>query len=413
MAGISQRIAFVHLTSRARQTTVATLSVVFGVSMYVFMNSFMSGVNNLQNDLAFSTLAHVRVYNDEPSAPRALLDERSDRTLVYVRNKKKQLLSEGIRNSTESMAALEHHPSIRAVAPEVNFVGYFQSGAIKIEGTVSGVDVGRADSVFGSAAYMTEGSWAMLKHRPDGIVIGVTLAENLGVGMNGGVQVVTSEGVARALRVVGISKYSIESVDARKAFVNIDIARQMTARNSDFATDLQIRIQDFSVARQVANSLAPVLQYTVEPWSAASEQLEAGSRLRDIIAFAVSGAILIVAGFGIYNIMNMTVNERLREIAILNAMGFNSSDIVTIFLLQSVIIGLLGGVAGITIGFGISAYVDGLAFPVASIGTYPIAYDPSDYIMAAIAGLGTTFVAGFLPAYKASRVDPVAILRGT
>ncbi len=413
MTSTSQKIAFVHLTSRTRQTAVATLSVVFGVSMYVFMNSFMSGVNSLQNDLAFSTLAHIRVYNDEPAEPRLLFEKRADIGLVHVRNQRKQLLSDGIRNSTETMAVLEHHPSVMAVTPEVNFAGYFQSGAIKIEGSVSGVDAVRADSVFSSTAYMADGSWGALKHRPDGIVIGVTLAKNLGVRINDGVQVVTSEGVTRALRVVGISKYSIESVDARKAFVNIATARQMTARNSDFATDLQIRIEDCSHARQVANGLAPALPYTVEPWPAASEQLEAGSQLRDIIALAVSGALLIVAGFGIYNIMNMTVNERLREIAILNAMGFNSHDIVTIFLLQSVIIGILGGVAGITVGFGISVYVDGLSFPVASIGTYPIAYDPADYVMAAVAGLSTTFIAGFLPAYKASRIDPVAILRGT
>ncbi len=314
---------------------------------------------------------------------------------------------------TELESEAEAEKNEAAVAPEVNFGAYIQSGAIKIEVTVSGVDAARADSVFSSSDYMMEGRWEALGHRPDGIVIGVTLADNLGVTMNDGVQVVTAEGVTRALRVVGISKYSIESVDARKAFINIGTARQMTARNSDFATDLQIRIDHYGQARQVASHLRPALQYTVEPWPAASEQLEAGSQLRDIIALAVSAAILIVAGFGIYNIMNMTVNERLREIAILNAMGFNSNDIVTIFLLQSVIIGLLGGVAGITLGFGISAFVDGLAFPVASLGTYPIAYKTWDYVMAIVAGLTTTFIAGFLPAYKASRVDPVAILRGT
>jgi ABC-type antimicrobial peptide transport system permease subunit len=54
--------------------------------------------------------------------------------------------------------------------------------------------------------------------------------------------------------------------------------------------------------------------------------------LRDIIAIAVSLTILIVAGFGIYNIMNMTVNEKIKEIAILKAMGFNGNDVIEIFL---------------------------------------------------------------------------------
>ncbi|MEO1171157.1 MAG: FtsX-like permease family protein [Myxococcota bacterium] len=402
-------IAFVHLTSRAKQTLIAMLSVVFGVSVYVFMNSFMTGVNDLQNDLAFSTLAHIRVSNDEPSEPRDLYQD----AIAFVHSEKKQLLSEGVRNATETIDTLRRHPEVQAIAPEVNFAGTLQSGSIRLEATVSGVEAARADAVFDASEYTVEGSWRALATRPDGIVLGVTLAENLGVGLGEGVLVSNRDGVQRNLRVIGISKYSIESVDGRKAFIHIGTARQMSARNSDFASDLQIRLTDFDRARQVATRLESTVEYTVEPWQAASGQLEAGSQLRDIIALAVSAAILIVAGFGIYNIMNMTVSERLREIAILNAMGFNSRDIVQIFLLQAVIIGLVGGLGGLSVGYALSAIIDDLPFPVASLGTYPIAYEMSVYVMALVAGLSTTFVAGFLPAYKASRVDPVAILRGT
>ncbi|MEM6730028.1 MAG: ABC transporter permease, partial [Myxococcota bacterium] len=98
-----QKIAIVHLTSRSRQTAVAMLSVVFGVSMYVFMNSFMTGVNQLQNDLAFSTLAHLRVYNDEPAEPRALLSGGDDNVVARVRNAKKLVLTDGIRDSTATL----------------------------------------------------------------------------------------------------------------------------------------------------------------------------------------------------------------------------------------------------------------------------------------------------------------------
>jgi lipoprotein-releasing system permease protein len=94
-------------------------------------------------------------------------------------------------------------------------------------------------------------------------------------------------------------------------------------------------------------------------------------------------------------------------------MGFDSGDIVIIFLLQSVVIGLFGGVLGTTLGLTISVIVDNSAFPVATLETYPIAYEASNYVMAFVSGLLTTFIAGFLPARKASRVDPVDILRGT
>ena len=144
----------------------------------------------------------------------------------------------------------------------------------------------------------------------------------------------------------------------------------------------------------------------------ANGQLDAGNELRNIIAIAVSLTILLVAGFGIYNIMNMTVNEKIKEIAILKAMGFAGRDVVQIFLSQSLIIGLLGGLVGMGFGYVVSAVVNHVPFEIATLTTLPVAFRPIDYIMAISFGLITTFVAGYLPAKKASQVDPVAIIRG-
>ena len=150
----------------------------------------------------------------------------------------------------------------------------------------------------------------------------------------------------------------------------------------------------------------------MEAWQTANGQLDAGNELRNIIAIAVSLTILIVAGFGIYNIMNMTVNEKIREIAILKAMGFEGRDIVQIFLTQSVIIGLFGGLAGIILGYVFSMIIDHMPFEIAMLETLPIAYRPRDYAMGFLFGLITTFLAGYLPARKAAQVDPVDIIRG-
>jgi lipoprotein-releasing system permease protein len=110
--------------------------------------------------------------------------------------------------------------------------------------------------------------------------------------------------------------------------------------------------------------------------------------------------------------MNMTVNEKIKEIAILKAMGFDGSDIVEIFLVQSIIIGVVGGLAGILLGFIVSTSVNNVPFKVATLETLPMVYDIKDYISAFIFGLIMTFLAGYLPAKKASKVDPVQIIRG-
>ena len=110
--------------------------------------------------------------------------------------------------------------------------------------------------------------------------------------------------------------------------------------------------------------------------------------------------------------MNMTVSEKIKEIAILKAMGFEGRDIIEIFLIQSIVIGLLGGLSGVIFGTIVSVSVNQIPFEIASIETLPMAYTTADYLSAFGFGILTTLIAGYLPAKKASKVDPVAIIRG-
>ncbi|MEL6804157.1 MAG: FtsX-like permease family protein, partial [Bacteroidota bacterium] len=188
--------------------------------------------------------------------------------------------------------------------------------------------------------------------------------------------------------------------------------RQLLAHNRSYATELLINIDDYNEARDVASNIAQITEYKVEPWQVGNSQLDSSSLLRDIIAISVSLTILIVAGFGIYNIMNMTVNEKIKEIAILNAMGFSGKDVIEIFLLQSIIIGFMGGITGLIFGNIIVQIIDRVPFEIGTMTTLPVSYRTSDYLMAFGFGLIITFIAGYLPARKASKVDPVEILRG-
>jgi lipoprotein-releasing system permease protein len=258
---------------------------------------------------------------------------------------------------------------------------------------------------------MVEGNWETLDYRNDGIILGIGLANKLGVGLNENISLSTSDGITKNYEVIGLIEFTIANIDDRKGFMRISSVRQLLSKNLSYVSDIQVNIRDYSNAREVAQTLKPVTSYKVEAWQEASGQLEVGSELRDVIAISVSIAILIVAGFGIYNIMNMTVNEKLKEIAILKAMGFEGFDIVQIFLTQSIIIGILGGISGILFGFIISVIIDHTPFNLAVLDTYPIAYNASDYLMSFMFGFITTFTAGYLPAKKASNVDPIKIIR--
>ncbi len=412
LTSVNFKISATYITSNVKQTVVAVLSVTFGISMYVFMNSFMTGVNNSQNDLAFSTLAHVRIYNDGPTDNSDLIKKINPQIVANIRNAKVIQYTDGIKNSHQLVSFARSRPMTKAATTQVNINVFFKNGSAKLNGLLSGVEVENENRLFGTSDYLIQGEWSKLKVRNDGVIVGSGLAKTMGLKMNDNLNLVTPDGIAKNYKVIGIFETTIAATDKTKAYININAARQLLAKNQDYVTDIQINSLDYNLAGSLAATIAPFTSYKVESWDIANGQLKAASNLRDIIAIAVSLTILLVAGFGIYNIMNMTVNQKIKEIAILKAMGFSGKDVTEIFLTQAIVIGFLGGIAGMLFGYIVAVAVNHVPFPIANLKTLPMAYESTDYILSFSFGLITTFIAGYLPARKASRIDPVAIIRG-
>jgi len=409
---INNRISKIHLTSNIKQTIVAMLGVTFGISMYVFMTGFMTGVNNAQNDLAFSSLAHIRVYNDRPADNTNIAAKVFPNSVINLHNAKIIKYTDGIKNSNIILDALKAQKDITGVTTQVNINVFFKNAGNKVNGSVSGVDVVNENKVFNTSKYITEGNWNELKQRTDGIFVAVDLAKNLSLKVNDNLNILTSDGISKNYKVIGLFKTDVASIDKSKAYININAARQLIGANQTYVTDIQINIKDYNKTENIINKIAPIIPYKTESWQIANQQLVAGSSLREIIAIAVSLVILLVAGFGIYNIMNMTINQKIREIAILKAIGFSGPDVTQIFLTEAIVIGIIGGFTGLGFGYLIANLVNKIPFEVAGLHTLPMAYTLKDYILAFMFGLVTTFIAGYIPARKASKIDPVTIIRG-
>ena len=409
----NKKISWVHLTSKIKQLLVAVLSVTFGISMYVFMNSFMSGVNDAQAQITFTSMSHIKIYNDLATEVPVLLPQPKDsNTIVMVNNARNIRYSEGIKNAEPIIEAVSKYKEVTSATVQLNQNVFIRNGVTKYSVSLSGIDIDNENQVFNTSQYMIAGNFFDLKKQNDGIFIGSKLAKNLGVNMGDNVNIVTSDGISKIFKIIGIFETGSAGTDRGKAMISIRTARQLFSKNKNYATDILINIDNFKKATEVAKKMSGVTNYKIESWQEGNSQLDSANIIRDLLAIAVSFTILIVAGFGIYNIMNMTVNEKIREIAILKAMGFNGKDIVEIFLTQSIVIGVIGGVSGLLLGYNISLIVNSIPFKIASFDSLPINFNPSDYILAFFFGLIITIIAGYLPARKASKVDPVSILRG-
>lgn len=409
----NQKIARKYLTSRVRQLLVAVLSVTFGISMYVFMNSFMAGVNNAQTQITFTSMPHIKIYNDLPVSVKSILPPSNDsNTVSMVSNARNIKYTEGIKNARAIKDVLLNISEIAGITEQLNQNVFIRNGVTKSSANLSGIETIGENQLFETSKYLTAGNLSELDKRSDGIILGTGLARTIGVNTGNNVLITTSDGISKNFKVIGLIETGAGAADKTKAMVSIQTARQLFSKNKSYATEVLVNINDYNKAQAIAEKISHLTEYKVEAWQDGNAQLDSANVLRDIIAVAVALTILIVAGFGIYNIMTMTVNEKIKEIAILKAMGFNGKDVIEIFLTQSVVIGFIGGLVGAFLGNIIVRIVDRVPFQIGTMDTLPVEYDVTDYVLAFCFGIIITFIAGYLPARKASKVDPVAILRG-
>ena len=138
--------------------------------------------------------------------------------------------------------------------------------------------------------------------------------------------------------------------------------------------------------------------------------------VRNIIMYTVVSAVLLVAAFGIYNVISTVVLEKQRDIAILKSMGFHARDVQTIFLFEGSILGILGCVAGLPLGATLMSILMQVRFkpPGSSeVISMPIDWGWKQFAIAGGFAFLAATIAAFLPARKAATVRPIDILRGS
>ncbi|HMQ74691.1 MAG TPA: ABC transporter permease [Flavobacteriales bacterium] len=410
-------IALTLLRAKLRQSIVAAVGVMFSITMFVALLGFMNGLNDLLDGLILNRTPHVRLYNELQATPEQPVQVADGDTAAhhFIRSVKPKDDLPRLRNAEAIMQAMERDPRVMAVSPRLVAQVFFNVGTVDLNGQVNGIDVMQEIRYYRFADYLTQGDPHDLATGNNTIVLGKGLADMMAADIGETVQVTTATGDRAMLRVVGIFQSGIADYDKVQCYANIKTVQKLLARPGSYYTDINLKLHDLNAAPAMARELATRFKVDAVDVQTANAQFETGSDVRSIISYAVGVVLLIVAGFGIYNILNMMIYEKLDAIAILKATGFSGSDVRRIFLLLSMIIGLVGGVTGLLGGFTMQTVIDNVPFETAALPTtktFPIDYDPQYYIIAVSFALLTTWIAGWFPARKAAQVDPVEIIRG-
>lgn len=408
-------IARTHMVSKLKQTVIAALGVTFGIGSYITLVSFMTGLNHMLDNLILNQTPHIHIYNEiEPSKeqPVSLYDEFRN-SLNVVHSIKPKQSQKKIHNARPLIDHLNKDKRVKGALPQVKTQIFYIAGSIELGGNLTGVDILKEADLFNLKDYIVEGTPNDLNNTTNGIILGAGVAEKMSLEIGDRVQINTINGEIFPLKVVGIYQSGISEIDNIQSFTNLKTIQRLLGEPENYITDINVKLYDIEEALPMSKEIENQFSLTAIDIKTANAQFETGTNIRNLITYAVSLTLLIVAGFGIYNILNMLIYEKMNDIAILKATGFSGRDVQLIFMSQALIIGLIGGILGLIIGYVLSVVISNTPFnteALPTIETYPVNFNPWFYLIGISFAIVATFFAGYWPSLRAKKIDPVRII---
>lgn len=409
------KISLRHLFAKKRQTIVAMLGVMFGIAVFIFQAGLMSGFQMTFIEQTVNTTANIRIYNEANNKRPSILSKiDSLRNYPLVRNQKPKNEEPKLRNGKQIIELLEKDKNITGISPFLGSPAIFKMGVAQMSGRVSGVDIVKENILFNVQKNNVEGNILKLQTIPNGIILGQGLADLLGAKMGDNLNVISPAGVTLEMKVVGINRSGLTEVDKTRAYINLRNAQKLLRVDGSYITDINIKLKDIDKAGELAKLYEKKFGYKALDWKEANANIFGIFKIQNMITYLVIVSILIVSGFGIFNILMMIIYEKMPDIAILKAVGYKDKDIVKIFLTESLLIGIVGGVLGLLLGFTMQQVVGSIKMDVkgfVSMEYLRFNSSPVFFIFAYFFALVVTAIAGYIPARKASKIDAIDIIR--
>ena len=400
-------VALRYLLARRKQAFISLISLIsavgvaVGVMALIIALALMTGLQRELRDRILGSAAHVYVWK----------------------------LGQGFPDYEAEARQLRQQPAVVGAAPAVLGKAIISSSRSEGFVTVKGIDPTLEASVTNLPAALEAGSLEALTPDEDdplsGILIGRDLSTALGASVGDTVTLLTPQGTltpsgmtprVRRFHVVGIFSLGLYEFDAAYAFVALPVALRLFDR--EYPEFLQLRVSDIYQAPAIADRLAETLgpEYVTQDWSDLNRSLFSALWLEKMAISITIGLIVMVAALNIVASLVLLVMEKNRDIAILKTMGAGGRSIRWIFMLQGLIIGLVGTTAGAAAGYVVSTVADRyqlirLPIDVYQIAHVPFVIEPWDFLIVVASAVVTCFVATVYPSRQAARLDPAQALR--
>ena len=398
-------VALRYLLARRKQafisliSLISVLGVAVGVMALLIALALMTGLQGELRDRIVGSAAHVYVFKVG-----------------------------GVTDTESDMKRLLAVPRVRGAAPVVVGKAMISSGETDGFIDVKGIDPALEKTVTQLGNAMRAGSLEALNRGPDdipGILIGVDLAQVLGVRVGDDVQLISPRETLspvgpvfrrRNFRVVGIFSLGLYQFDSESAFIRLDVAKRVFGEDSQVF--IELRVDDMFKSRKVVEAVNGHFgpEYRPQDWSDMNKSLFSALWLEKMAISITIGLIVMVAALNIVASLILLVMEKSRDIGILKTMGSPASSIRRIFMLQGLIIGMVGTTAGAVFGSVLIYILDRYQLISVPVDVYQISYipfklQPLDFAVVVASAIAICFVATIYPSRQAAKLDPAQALR--
>jgi len=409
-------IAIRYFLSHKRQSLVCIAGVTISVTMFLSMTSMMNGLTDKFITETVESSGHINI-KDEPRETRTLILEKvytNPNALLVTEGVKPRETVKKIQNAAGLLATLDRLPGVVSVAPVVHGAAIGTYGTKNINVQIMGIEPERHLKTTTIGEDLVAGDFSRLRSVADGVILGRGIADVLGADLDDTIVLSSAEGGRTTSRVVGIFSTGVTPVDYSRAYMLLNSAQTLLDKKN-VINEIVIRTDDYRKAEPLAAQIESMSGYRTEPWQEASANFLKIFKIQSLITYIITASLLIVAAFGVLNILIMAVLERVNDIAILKSFGLSRHDISIIYLFQGLVIGLIGATTGVVFG---KLAIEGLRrVPVPMEGLVKtegllMTEHVSQYYAAFISAMVIVLLAAVYPARRAAKYDPVEVIRG-
>jgi lipoprotein-releasing system permease protein len=407
-------IALRFIGHRKKAIVLSLGGIILGVGFFICTQAQTQGFERFYIQTVLGTSGAIVVQDRFQDRYSGVLQEQGN-SVVSVNSERPRKYYEGITDAGQVMHAIREFSNVIACAPVLEDSASartdFRSEVIRLQG----IDLEAHLQATDLHSYLIDGDLADFRQKASGMLVGELLAQKLSLEVGNTVSIMGPGGETRDFEVSGIFRTGDNMIDEKRAYIHLRVAQSLLHRPSEVSYII-VKLRDVDRAPQLAAHLEELLQHRSRSWQERERgNLEVFRAIRYSAAITVS-TIIVLAGFGIFNILTLMVLEKVREIAILRSMGYRRSDISAIFLWQGLLVAIIGSTLGCILGALLTWGVSRI--PVRVRGFFAtdhfLVYWTWHHYVAAIgiAFVGV-FLASYFPARRAAGLAPVAILRGS